>query len=260
MPAFAPVSLADALVAAQVTPALVDIDPISFCISAEAVYRFVTTDCAMHAGSLRNKRTGGRVRALCTMHRFGQMAEMDALMMVARQVNMLLVEDASEAIGARDSHRHMAGSHGDVAFWVDTALGNATIDQASPPLDAECESRVLAARHYAEAFALHDLARWCTLPALSSPRAQHVFSSYVIRVARRAELLAFLEARDLRVEMRDPIPLHLLPEFQRLNRQAGDFPQAERAAAESLALPIAPGIERAYAQRVVAMIADFYAT
>jgi len=47
--------------------------------------------------------------------------------------------------------------------------------------------------------------------------------------------------------------------FAYLNHRAGDFPQSERAAAETLALPIYPELRRAQLAHVVATIAEFYA-
>jgi dTDP-4-amino-4,6-dideoxygalactose transaminase len=107
-------------------PAFVDIDPHTFNISTQAVYDFLTRDCEARAGQLTNKRTGGKVKALMPVHLYGQVAEMDALTMTARQFNLKIVEDAAQAIGAEDDHGHRACSLGDVgclSFFPTKNLG-----------------------------------------------------------------------------------------------------------------------------------------
>ena len=89
------------------------------------------------------------------------------------------------------------------------------------------------------------------------PKATHVFHQYVIRVPRRDELKAFLDARGIGSEIYYPVPLHLQPAFAALGYGPGDFPEAERAAKEVLALPIYPQLEMEEQECVVAAIADF---
>jgi dTDP-4-amino-4,6-dideoxygalactose transaminase len=92
----------------------------------------------------------------------------------------------------------------------------------------------------------------------TSERAHHVFHQYVIRAYRRDELREFLAARKIATEIYYPIPLHLQPCFVSLGYREGDFPEAERAAKEVLALPMFPELTEDEQRRVVASIADFY--
>ena len=85
----------------------------------------------------------------------------------------------------------------------------------------------------------------------------HVFNQYIVRVPRRDELRAFLTTRGIGNEVYYPLPLHLQECFQYLGHKAGDFPESERAAAETLALPIYPELSDAQAECVVATIAEF---
>jgi dTDP-4-amino-4,6-dideoxygalactose transaminase len=91
-----------------------------------------------------------------------------------------------------------------------------------------------------------------------SERAHHIFHQYVVRAHRRDELREFLTARKIGTEIYYPIPLHLQPAFVYLGYREGDFPQAERAAEEVLALPVFPELTEAEQSWVVQSIADFY--
>ncbi len=92
----------------------------------------------------------------------------------------------------------------------------------------------------------------------TSQNAYHVFHQYVVRAYRRDELREFLTARNVGTEIYYPIPLHLQPCFVYLGYREGDFPEAERAAKEVLALPIFPELTEEEQRWVVTSIADFY--
>ncbi len=90
------------------------------------------------------------------------------------------------------------------------------------------------------------------------PGARHVFNLYVIRVARgRDALCAALKKQGIACGVYYPRPLHLQPALQDLGCRAGDFPQAERAAREALALPIFPSMSSAQVARVCEAVAGF---
>jgi len=92
----------------------------------------------------------------------------------------------------------------------------------------------------------------------TSAQAHHVFHQYVIRAYRRNELREFLTARKIGTEIYYPIPLHLQPCFVYLGYLEGDFPEAESAAKEVLALPMFAELTEDEQKRVVESIADFY--
>jgi dTDP-4-amino-4,6-dideoxygalactose transaminase len=92
----------------------------------------------------------------------------------------------------------------------------------------------------------------------TSDQAHHIFHQYVIRAYRRDELREFLTARKIGTEIYYPIPLHLQPCFAYLGYLAGNFPEAERATKEVLALPMFPELREDEQRWVVASIADFY--
>jgi dTDP-4-amino-4,6-dideoxygalactose transaminase len=88
--------------------------------------------------------------------------------------------------------------------------------------------------------------------------AHHVFHQYVVRAYRREELREFLTARKIGTEIYYPIPLSLQPCLVYLGYREGDFPEAERAAKEVLALPMFPELTEDEQRWVVESIADFY--
>jgi dTDP-4-amino-4,6-dideoxygalactose transaminase len=96
--------------------------------------------------------------------------------------------------------------------------------------------------------------------ALPPPDEGSVWNQFVIRVSseRRASLRDHLDARGIATAVYYPIPLHLQPALAFLGHRRGDFPNAERAAEESLALPIYPGLTDESLSRVADALTDFF--
>src|ERR671916_75730 len=84
----------------------------------------------------------------------------------------------------------------------------------------------------------------CSPARPSSPRALPVGHLYVVRVARRDDVLARLHGAGIGAGIHYPAPLHLTGAFGHLGK-AGDFPVAERLAERILSLPLFPGIRPA---------------
>ncbi|MGB6378079.1 MAG: DegT/DnrJ/EryC1/StrS family aminotransferase [Syntrophobacteria bacterium] len=88
----------------------------------------------------------------------------------------------------------------------------------------------------------------------------HIYNQYVIRAKERDELRAYLNEQNIGTEIYYPLALHQQQCFVELGYKAGDFPESEKAAAETLALPIYPELELAHMEYVVDRVNSFYAT
>lgn len=86
----------------------------------------------------------------------------------------------------------------------------------------------------------------------------HVFNNYVVSVRRRDELRQFLAAKGIQSEVYYPLPLHLQSCFAALGYKKDDFPQAELAATQVLALPLYPELTPTQQQEVVGAIREYY--
>jgi dTDP-4-amino-4,6-dideoxygalactose transaminase len=287
-------------------PVFCDIDPASFNLSAAAVQDFVERHCTQQGGQLLNRATGGRIKGLMPVHLYGQSADMDPLMAIAKDHGLKVIEDAAQAIGT-EYRGVRVGSIGDIgcfSFFPSKNLGafgdaglvttndadlaesmrvlrvhggkpkyfhaviggNFRIDELQAAvlrvklkyLDGWTKARQRNAAFYDAAFAAAGLADKLKTPQ-AARNGRHIFNQYVVRVRNRDALKDFLAKRSIGTEIYYPVPLHLQGCFAYLNHVTGDFPEAERAAGETLALPIYPELDQVQLDAVVASIAEFYA-
>jgi len=155
-------------------------------------------------------------------------------------------------------HHHSVGGN----FRLD-ALQAAFLRIKLPYLDQWSAMRRANAARYREEFARAGLDS-VTLPvesyAAQAPSVpnHHIYNQFIIRAPRRDELLTHLAATGIGHAVYYPIPLHLQECFAPLGYKPGDFPESERAACETIALPIFPELTPGQQQAVVASIAAFY--
>jgi dTDP-4-amino-4,6-dideoxygalactose transaminase len=237
------------------------------------------------------------------------MADMDAVMHVAEQHGLVVIEDAAQAIGAEYKGRRAGsiGHYGCFSFFPSKNLGAAgdggmivTNDSARaenlkclrshgskpkyhhkiiggnfrldaiqaaivcaklPHLDDWTAARQRNAKRYDRLFAEAGLGGTAiessrvNLPSVVTDR--HIFNQYVIRFLGRDQLKSVLQQHGVGTEVYYPVPMHLQECFAYLGHTAGAFPESERAAAETLALPIQPELSEAQARYVVERISSF---
>jgi len=270
-------------------PVLVDIDPDTFNIDVVAAAQACTA----------------RTRALMPVHLFGQSADMSAVLALADEYSLKVIEDAAQAIGASDHGGKVGGignlgcfsffpsknlggfgdaglvttndgrlahavrllrNHGmEPKYFHKMVGGNFRLDaiQAAvlrvklPHLAGWTEGRRANAARYRQLFQEAGLAETVRLPS-ERPDRHHIYNQFVIRVPDRDALKAHLDAAGVGTEIYYPVPFHLQECFASLGYKAGQFPVAEQAAAEVLALPIYPELTPEQQHYVVEQIASHY--
>jgi dTDP-4-amino-4,6-dideoxygalactose transaminase len=286
-------------------PIYVDIDPKTYNISPAAVERLIQEHCDSSAGKLVNRRTGGHVKAIVPVHLYGQMADMEPLMQIARKHGLRVIEDAAQAIGSENERNQRAGSIGDIgclSFFPTKnlgAFGDAGLCTANDPeiaeklkvlrvhggkpkyyhsliggnfrldeiqaavlnvklkhLDAWTAGRQRNALYYDRAFAAAKVGDRVTTP-VAVHGYRHIYNQYCVRVPQRDQLRAYLAECGIGTEIYYPVPLHLQKCFEYLGYRAGDLPESEKAASETLALPIYPELTSEQLQHVVDSVARF---
>ena len=259
-----------------------------------------------------------KTRAIAPVHLFGQMADMRAINRIAREHDLLVIEDAAQAIGAKQHGRpacsfgHMGclsffptknlGGFGDGGMVVTSdaeyaeiarqlrnhgmepkyfharvggnfrldALQAAVLNVKLPHLNNWHEQRRVNADLYRKLFAEKGLIRdintlescklnkGVILPC-EKPGNYHIYNQFVIYADERDALIEHMRANNVGCEIYYPLALHEQECFRLLGYTKGDFPNAERAATMSLALPIYPDLTPEMIERTVEVIAAFYA-
>jgi dTDP-4-amino-4,6-dideoxygalactose transaminase len=287
-------------------PVFCDIEARSFNLDPGAVRNFLQRHCERRSGSLINRSSGGRVRALMPVHLYGQCADMRPLLDIAREFDLQVIEDAAQAIGADYADGRRAGSMGAIgclSFFPTKNLGAFGDAGMCTTQDAELAERMRVMRvhggkpkyfhavvggnfrldeiqaavlgvklrsledwtaarqrnaaYYDAAFASAGLAGKIQPPTTSTGN-RHTWNQYVIRAPRRNELKQYLGEQGVGSEIYYPVPLHRQQCFAYLGYGASDFPVADVAAAEVLALPIFAELAPEQLHYVVDRIVAFY--
>ncbi len=165
----------------------------------------------------------------------------------------LLVDLRVHGMRPRYVHHTVGGN-----FRLD-AIQAAVLRAKLPHLARWNQARRENAQRYLKLFTDAGLTEIVKLPE-ELPDRGHTYHQYVVRVPQRDELRAFLADRGVGTEVYYPIPLHRQKCFANLGYGQGAFPEAEKAAAEVLALPIFPELTGQEQERVVATMAEFFAT
>ncbi len=231
------------------------------------------------------------------------MAEMGGVMRIAKRHDLVVIEDAAQAIGAEHEGTRAGsighygcfsffpsknlGAAGDAGMVVTNhderadklrslrdhgsnskyyhkivggnfrldALQAAVVTAKLPHLDDWTRGRQNNAQRYSELLSKNA----CEIEVPKVTSGRHIFNQYVIRSPERDNLQAFLSNSGIGTEIYYPVPLHLQECFSYLGYSVGDFPESEKAAKETLALPIYPELEPAQIEYVASRIVEFRA-
>jgi dTDP-4-amino-4,6-dideoxygalactose transaminase len=287
------------------TPVFVDIDPTTYQVDPDSIRRVL------------EGRKPGAVKALMPVHLFGQAADLDAVMAIAEEHGLRVIEDAAQAFGTEDVHGRRVGSVGDIgtfSFFPSKNLGgfgdgglcttgdeelsermirfrnhgmkpkyfhhdvglNARLDALQAAillvkiehLDAWSAGRQANASWYDEAFAAAGAATSAVsldegglplrTPEPAPTGARHIYNQYVLRVpgSHRDAIRETLKGAGIGNEVYYPRCLHEQDCYRDIGHQAGDFPHAERASRETIAIPIFPELSETQRQHVVDTVLD----
>ncbi len=127
--------------------------------------------------------------------------------------------------------------------------------QLLPEVRSLVERRIALARRYDQGLAA--LAPLLRIPP-REPGERHAFQRYVVRAARRDQLLSHLAQAGIEARVHYPRPLHLQPAASPLGYQPGSFPMTERLAEEVISLPCHQHLSEAEVDLVIAAVRDFY--
>lgn len=269
------------------TPVLVDIDPATYTIDPAQIEAAITP----------------ATKAIIPIHLYGQPADMDPIMAIARKHGLVVLEDACQAHGAEYKGKRV-GAIGDMAafsFYPGKNLGAygeggmLTTDSA----DHNRAVRMLrdwgAERKYHHELKgynyrleglqgsvlrvkLKYLERWTEQRRARAARydamfagtglatpfvrddVRHVYHIYAVRTPDRARWQEALNAQGIQSGIHYPIPVHLLPAYADLGYKQGQFPHAEKAAAEVLSLPMFPELTEQQQDVVVAAVKELQAS
>lgn len=277
-----------AIVRAGLKPVFVDIDPKTYNLDAGRLAEAITA----------------RTRVVMPVHLFGQSADMHAVMGAIEGKNIVVLEDAAQAIGTEFQGRRVGGigaigcfsffpsknlgafgdaglvttqdpglaeklrifrAHGSKPKYFHRFVGgNFRIDAIQAAilrvkfahLDAWTRARQQNAARYDRMFQEAGVLGAIEAPWVR-PGDRHIFNQYIIRARDRDGLKAHLAKDGIQTEVYYPRPMHLQECFSNLGYREDDFPESERAARESLAIPVYPELTAAQQERVVASIVGF---
>jgi dTDP-4-amino-4,6-dideoxygalactose transaminase len=148
-------------------------------------------------------------------------------------------------------YHHLVGAN----FRMD-ALQAAVLRVKAPHLAGWSGGRRANAARYRALFRAAGLDTAITLPVEPSDRS-HIFNQFVIRTPDRDGLKRHLDEQGIGNEIYYPVPFHMQPCFANLGYREGAFPHAERAARESLAIPVYGELAADQQETVVSAIGQF---
>lgn len=273
----------------------VDIDEQTYCMDPAKLQDYLERQCSPDpaTGKLFHRKSKAPVTAVVPVHIYGQTADMDPILELARRYHLIVVEDACQAHGAeyfskKENHWRKAGSMGNAAafsFYPGKNLGACGEGGAVTTNDETLAQTVRMLRDHGQArkyyhemegyngrldsiqagilqTKLRHLDEWNQKRRAIAARynkllgeagtnlilpfepslSRSVYHLYVIRSEKRNELQEHLTSCGIGTGIHYPIPVHLQKPYRLKGFKEGDFPVAEKIAAQILSLPMYPAL------------------
>ena len=286
------IATAEVIALLQLTPVLVDVDPVTYNIDPEAIKNAITP----------------KTKAIIPVHLFGQCADMKSIMEIANDHQLHVVEDVAQAIGAdfhcSDGTTKKAGAIGHIgctSFFPSKNLGaygdggaiftnndelaakmrvivnhgmtvryyhdligvNSRLDSIQAAildvklnhLDEYNAARLKAASYYNDAFAKTD--------KISYPKTAdfttHVFHQYtlVLNDVDRDGLMKHLNDKGIACAVYYPVPLHMQKAYLDPRYNKGDFPITEKLSETVMSLPIHTELTPEIQDEIIGAVLEF---
>ncbi|MGZ8475937.1 MAG: DegT/DnrJ/EryC1/StrS family aminotransferase [Candidatus Limnocylindria bacterium] len=285
VPANSFIASAEAVSLAGATPRLVDVDPETHLLTAEAVEAAI----------------GPRTRAVIPVHLMGATVDLDPILEVARAAGLRVIEDTAQAHGAFHRGRRV-GTLGDIgcfSFYPTKNLGGWGDGGAVVTGDAELADRVRLLRSHGERPRYHHqvvgttarldalqaailrvklrrLDGWnddrrrlgaalregltgtaVELPTAAFEGADHVYHLFIVRSDKRDALREHLAQHDVATAVHYPFPIHRTGAYAGLGLGPGSLPVAERLCEQICTLPLFPTMSDDEVARIVAAVESF---
>jgi dTDP-4-amino-4,6-dideoxygalactose transaminase len=305
LPTFSFFATAGVVARLNATPVYTDIDPLTYNLDSNDIERKITS----------------KTKAIIPVHLYGQSADMDPIVAIAKKHGLKVIEDGAQAISVQYKDGKKVGTIGDIGCYSffpsknlgcfgdgglvvanDDTLGErlrilrvhggkpkyyhkiiggnfrldaiqaAVLNVKLPHLDSWSGKRRENAKLYTKLFVesgiaekegclKYDSHNRILLPKAvyenSGAKNYHIYNQYVIRSEKRDQLRSFLNDKGIGTEIYYPVPFHRQECFAYLNTRDLDYPVANMAAADTIALPIYPELTTEQVGYVVNMIAKF---
>jgi dTDP-3-amino-3,4,6-trideoxy-alpha-D-glucose transaminase len=279
------IATAEGVSLAGARPVLVDVDPSTHLITADAVAAAITE----------------KTRAVIPVHLMGSTVDMDAILEVARPAGLKVIEDTAQAHGAFVGGRRV-GSIGDVgcfSFYPTKNLGGWGDGGGIVTNDPEVAQNVKLLRSHGESPRYHHRMVGTTarldalqaallrvklrrldaandarrrlgaalreglagtsveLPEPTRADGDHVYHLFIVRTTQRDALREHLDAHGVSSAVHYPFPIHRTEAYADLGLSEGSLPVAERLAEEILTLPLFPTMSDQDVSRIVDAVRAF---
>jgi dTDP-4-amino-4,6-dideoxygalactose transaminase len=244
------IATAEAITFCGATPVFIDIDEKTYTMDPQKLEDYL---------KFRNQKSKiqNRPKAVIPVHLFGQMADMDPIMEIARSHNLFVVEDACQAHGAEYKGRRAGsiGHAGCFSFYPGKNLGAYGEAGAIVTNNSALEEKMAMFRDHGQSKLSH--LNGLIIP-LEAYYAKHVYHVYAIRVQLREKLITALSEKDIYCGIHYPVPVHLQDAYDSLELKNGNCPVAEKCAEEYVSIPMFPELDEEQIEYVVQEIKNLF--